>query len=96
MEKYPHLNEAIANILRERREALKLSKRKLAELARLERVYIISLEKGAKQPTLNALFYLGEALCLRPAEFVSLIEAEIVRLSELSNLSHGDDLDGRD
>jgi transcriptional regulator with XRE-family HTH domain len=85
MEKYPLLNEAIANILRELREAQGLSKRKLAELAWLERVYIIQLEKGAKQPTLNALFYLSEALGLQPSELVKLIEVEVARLSNNSN-----------
>jgi len=77
MEKYPRLSEAIANVLRKRREALGLSKRKLAETAWLERVYIIQLEQGAKQPTLNALFYLSEALGLRPSVFVQLVEEEI-------------------
>ena len=81
MEKYPLLNEAIANILRERRESLGLSKRKLAELAWLERVYIIQLEQGKKQPTLNALFFLSEALGLQPSCFVKLVEAEIARLT---------------
>ena len=82
MEKYPQLNDAIANVLRERRETLGLSKRKLAEMAWLERVYIIQLEKGAKQPTLNALFYLSEALGLQPSELVRLIEDETARLAK--------------
>ena len=81
MEKYPKLNEAIANVLRKRREALGLSKRKTAELAWLERVYIIQLEQGARQPTLNALFYISEALKLRPSELVQLIEEETARLA---------------
>ena len=87
MEKYPQLNEAIANVLRERREALGLSKRKLAELAWLERVYIIQLEKGAKQPTLNALFYISEALGLHPSDFVRLVEGEIARLVQSASSS---------
>ena len=82
MEKYPQLNEAIANILRTRREAIGLSKRKLAGLAWLERVYIIQLEKGTKQPTLNALFYISEALGIQPSDFVKLIEDEVARLTE--------------
>ena len=86
MEKYPQLSEAIANILRERREALGLSKSRLAELAWLERVYIIQLEQGKKQPTLNALFYISEALGLTPSEFVRLIEEEIVRLKSSPNI----------
>ena len=85
MEKYPQLKEAIANILRERREALGLSKRKLAELAWLEHPYIIQLEQGTKQPTLNAIFYLSEALGLEPVEFVRLIQEEIIRLKSSQN-----------
>ena len=82
MEKYPQLCEAIANILRERREALGLSKRKLAELAWVERTYIIQLEQGTKQPTLNALFYISEALGLQPSELVRLVEEEIAKLAK--------------
>ena len=81
MEKYPLLNEAIARILRSKREAQGLSKRKLAELAWLERVYIIQLEKGTRRPTLNALFYISEALGLQPSELVRLVEEEIARLA---------------
>jgi len=80
MEKYPKLKEAVANVLRARREALGLSKRKLGELAWLERPYIIQLEQGTKQPTLNALFYISEALGLQPSEFVRLVEEETARL----------------
>ena len=82
MEKYPKLSEAIANVLRERREALSLSKRKLAALAWVERTYIIQLEQGTKQPTLNVLFYISEALGLQPSEFVRLIEDAIARPSK--------------
>ena len=88
MEKYPQLHEAIANVLRMRREALGLSKRKLAELAWLERVYIIQLEQGTKQPTLNALFYLSEALALQPSDFVKLVEDEIARITKSPRALH--------
>ena len=71
MKEYPKLNEALANILRSRREELKLSKRKLAELAYLERTYVIQLEQGKKRPTLNALY--GDGLLDTPGDskFVS-------------------------
>ncbi|MCL1915465.1 MAG: helix-turn-helix domain-containing protein [Desulfovibrionaceae bacterium] len=82
MEKYPLLKEAIANVLRERRESLGLSKRKLAGLAWLEHPYIIQLEQGTKQPTLNALFYISEALGLQPSELVRFFEDEIAKLAK--------------
>lgn len=82
MNDYPFLNIAIKNILTRKREGLNLSKRKLSELAQLERVYIIQLEQGTKRPTLNAIFYLCEALQISPNEFIKEIELEIKRLKE--------------
>lgn len=82
MKEYPKLNEALANILRSRREELKLSKRKLAELAYLERAYVIQLEQGKKRPTLNALFYLSEALGIRAGKLICLIEDELERMAK--------------
>lgn len=82
MNDYPFLTTAIKNILTRKREELKLSKRKLSELAQLERVYIIQLEQGTKRPTLNAIFYLCEALQISPNEFIKEVELEIKRLKE--------------
>ena len=82
MKEYPKLNEALANILRSRREELKLSKRKLAELAYLERTYVIQLEQGKKRPTLNALFYLSEALGIGADKLICLIEDELERMAQ--------------
>lgn len=82
MNDYPFLNIAIKNILTRKREGLNLSKRKLSELAQLERVYIIQLEQGTKRPTLNAIFYLCEALQISPNEFIKEVELEIKRLKE--------------
>ena len=53
MEKYSYLNEAVANILKGRREALGMSKRKLSELAMRERAYITGLENGKWNVSLN-------------------------------------------
>jgi transcriptional regulator with XRE-family HTH domain len=77
MEAYPDLNEALGRVLRRRREALGLSKRYLAKLARLERVYIIQLERGDKCPTLNAVFYLCDALEITRSEFMTKVESEM-------------------
>ena len=50
------------------REALNLSKRKLSELAMIKRMYVTSLERGEKRPTLNVLFYLSDAFGMQPSE----------------------------
>lgn len=82
MNDYPFLNTAIMRVLKRRREALKLSKRKLAELAQLERAYIIQLEQGTKRPTLNALYYLCDALQITRQTFIDEIETEIKHLQK--------------
>ena len=86
MEKYPFLNEAIAKILYERRIALNMSKKKLSELALIERAYIRNLENGEKTPTLNAIFYLSEALKIEPEEFVKLVKIEVQKLMKSHNI----------
>lgn len=53
-----------------------MSKRKLSELAMIERAYITGLENGKWNVTLNVLFYLSEALELDPVEFVRLVKEE--------------------
>lgn len=82
MEKYPFLNEAVAAILKKRREALNMSKRKLSELAMIERAYITGLENGKWNLTLNVLFFLSDALALEPEEFVRLVMREIENLKK--------------
>ena len=80
MEDYPLLKRAFANVLKAKREELNLSKLRLAQMAKLERVYLIQLEKGYKRPTVNALFYLSEAFGLKPSKMLALVEEEIERL----------------
>lgn len=84
MEKYPFLNEAVAKILHERRISLNMSKKKLSELALIERAYIRSLERSEKNPSLNAIFYLCEALDMEPEEFVKLVKIEAKKIIKKS------------
>ena len=86
MEKYPYLNEAVANVLKQRREALAMSKRKLSELAMIERAYITGLENGKWNVTLNVLFFLSEALEVEPERFVGLVRNEIENLKKRKGL----------
>lgn len=85
MKDYSHLSEAVSAVLRHRREEIGLSKRKLAEMAGIERVYLIHLERGDKRPTPNALFCLCDALELEPDEFVRLVKEEVRRLAQESD-----------
>ncbi len=54
-----------------------MSKRKLSDLAMVERAYITGLESGKWNVSLNVLFYLSEALELKPEEFVQMVRGEI-------------------
>ena len=48
----------------------------------MERAYITTLEHGTKRSTLNAVFYICEALGLSRQEFLAEIEAEMTRRAE--------------
>ena len=80
MDDYPKLNQAIAHILTSLRTSRQLSKKKLAELSGVERVYLIQLEKGVKRPTVNTLFILAKALGVKPSEFIRMIEELLSKL----------------
>lgn len=86
MEKYPLLNKAVAETLKSRRQKLGLSKRRLSELAMLERAYITGLEDGKWNVSLNALFFLCEALEIEPESFVRQVR-ERLRDMSLQNIS---------
>ena len=59
--------EAFGIVLKERRNALKLSQEKLAFQAGLDRTFISMLERGKRQPSLTSILILAEALDV-PAE----------------------------
>lgn len=80
MEDHPKLTEATARVLTSLREDAGLSKRKLATLTGIDRVYLLQLEQKKYRPTLNAVFLLAQALGLPPGRLVDMIEAERLRL----------------
>jgi transcriptional regulator with XRE-family HTH domain len=81
MEEYPNLSEALARVLRRKREQLEMSKLRMSELIHMERAYITALERGAKRPTLNAVFYICDALGLSRQAFLAELEAEMELLN---------------
>ena len=80
MEDYPKLTEAVANVLARLRADAGLSKRKLALLTTLDRVYLLQIEQRKYRPTLNAIFLLAQAFGISPGYLVTLIERECQRL----------------
>lgn len=80
MDDHPKLTEATARVLTRLREDAGLSKRRLAALTSIDRVYLLQLEQQKYRPTLNAVFLLAQALGLPPGRLVDMVEAERLRL----------------
>lgn len=80
MDDYPRLTEATARVLTRLREDAGLSKRKLASLTGIDRVYLLQLEQQKYRPTLNAVFLIAQALGLPPGRLVDMIETERLQL----------------
>lgn len=82
MEDFPHLTEAISHVLTRLREDAGLSKRRLAMISNLDRVYLLQVEQGKYRPTLNFIFLLARAFGMPAGELVARIEQEQKRLFE--------------
>ena len=82
MKSNPYLNKAIANILHRRRMELSMSKKKLSEKSSITRIHISDIEEGNKNPTVNAVFSLCEALQLNMNDFTRLVQEEMSQLKE--------------
>src|SRR5271168_2152084 len=58
---------AFGLVLRDLRQRAGLSQEALADAAEVDRTYISLLERGLRQPTLETLFALSEALSVSPS-----------------------------
>lgn len=76
-EYHPELKSILAKILRERREALHMSKRQLARASYVERSYISAIENAQYNPTINVILHLCDALKIKPALFMEKVTAEL-------------------
>lgn len=82
MEDYPFLIEAISNVLERLRTDAGLSKRKLATISGIDRVYLLQVEQGKYRPTINFMFLLAKGLGISVTELVGRIEQEQKLLCE--------------
>ena len=80
MEDYPQLTEAVSRVITRLREDAGLSKRRLAMISHLDRVYLLQVEQGKYRPTLNFIFWLAQALGISGGELVTVIEQELEQL----------------
>jgi transcriptional regulator with XRE-family HTH domain len=63
-------------VLKRIRAGKNLSQEKLGELSGLDRTYISLLERGLRQPTLQTLFKISNAMSILPSEIIKSLEAE--------------------
>jgi transcriptional regulator with XRE-family HTH domain len=68
--------KSFSRVLKSLRNAKKISQEKLAELSGLDRSYVSLLERGLRQPSLETIFLIAEALEISPAEVVRRVEKD--------------------
>ena len=74
------MSAALARVLSRRREELGMTKLTMSKLIYMERAYITALERGSKRPTLNAVFFICDALGMSRQAFLAEVEAEMENL----------------
>lgn len=71
------LAKAFGQVIRRRREAMRISQEELAHLADLHRTYIGLLERGLRSPALGAIFSIARALDVSPAKLIEETHLEL-------------------
>jgi transcriptional regulator with XRE-family HTH domain len=64
----------IGEVIREFRLSKSLSQEKLAELSELDRTYISLIERGKRNPTLQAIFQLAYSMETSPTIIIETIQ----------------------
>ena len=84
MENYPLLSDALAETIEELRIERGLTKTALADFAALQRFYLLNIEKKTNRPTVNAVFFICDALSIRPSDFFLRVEKKMKELKQRS------------
>ena len=82
MREYPDLAEALSHVIEIYRKDSHMTKTALADFSGLERRYLLEIERGAKKPTVNAIYSICDALGVSPVEFFAKVEEERGRLQK--------------
>jgi transcriptional regulator with XRE-family HTH domain len=69
-----NIEQVFGLVLKEVRNQKNISQSELANLAELDRTYISLLERGLRQPTIETVFKLAEALNLKASTIIQKIE----------------------
>lgn len=73
----PSLPSSFGKVLRDYRTKAGHSQEGLADLAGCDRTFIGMLERGQRQPTLETLFKIADALGVTPAALVARTSSEL-------------------
>ncbi len=68
------IEQIFGEVLKEERNKKDISQSELPNLAELDRTYISLLERGLRQPTIETVFKLAEALNLKASDLIQKIE----------------------
>ena len=71
---YMEIGQIFGLVLKELRKQKKSSQSELANLAELDRTYISLLERGLRQPTIETIFKIAEALNTKASIIIQKIE----------------------
>ncbi|SBV92124.1 hypothetical protein KL86DPRO_10308 [uncultured delta proteobacterium] len=82
MENAPHINEAVANIVKALRKKSRFTQEQLAGFAKTSRSQIAQLEAGTRGVTLHSLYWLAESFNTPFIDFLKMIAEERRRLSK--------------
>lgn len=80
---------SLGKVIRERRVALGMSQEELAEKAGLHRTYVSDVERGIRNLTVGALWFLSNGLGLRLQEIIDLMERRVAVEREQASVFAG-------
>ncbi len=70
-------NRAVGQVIRQRRQKRRLSQETLSGLAGIARTHLTMIENGTKQPNLETVWRIAQALDMSASELIRLVEQEI-------------------
>ena len=69
----------VGKVIQRFREEKGLSQEVLSGFADIGRTHLSAIERGARKPTLDTFYKIGEALEMRPSDLLAAVEDEIKR-----------------
>lgn len=76
------LFEALGRVIRERRVSLGMSQEELADKSGLHRTYISDVERGIRNLTLGALWFIGNGLGLSLPQMIEMMDRRMISDAE--------------